>query len=72
MQVADQLRARIRDGTYAPGQRLPSADDLHEIYDVAPNTARKSLILLREEGLAEMTHGRGTFVRRGLPPGQRP
>ena len=72
VQVAGDLRQRIRAGEYAPGQRLPSADDLHEIYDVAPNTARKALILLREEGLAEMTHGRGTFVRRGLPPGQRP
>src|SRR6516225_5079367 len=36
VQVADDLRRRIRAGEYAPGQRLPSADDLHEIYDVAP------------------------------------
>jgi GntR family transcriptional regulator len=64
VQVADDLRRRITAGEYAPGQRLPSAEDLHEIYDVAPNTARKALLLLREEGLAVMTHGRGTFVRR--------
>jgi len=62
IQVADDLRNKIASGEYAPGQRLPSADRLAQIYDVAPNTARKSLTLLRNEGLAVMTPGLGTFV----------
>ncbi len=62
LQVAADLRRKIASGEYAPGQRLPSADDLAEIYDVAPNTARKALRLLRDEGHAVMSPGRGTYV----------
>ena len=64
VQLADLMAEKIESGAYAPGQRLPSADDLSEEYDIAPNTARKGLQLLRERGLAEMSPGRGTYVRR--------
>ena len=62
VQVADDLRRRIRSGEYAPGQRLPSAEDLHQIYDVAVGTARKALRLLRDEGTAVMAPGKGTYA----------
>lgn len=65
IQVAAILRDRIESGEYPPGQRLPSADYLAQEHGIAPNTAIKALHLLRAEGLAEMTQGRGTFVRRG-------
>lgn len=64
VQLADVLTRKIENGDYAPGQRLPSADDLAEEYEIAPNTALKGLQLLRERGLAEMSTGRGTYVRR--------
>jgi len=64
VQVADIITRKIEAGEYAPGQRLPSADDLAEEHEIAPNTARKALALLRERGLAEMSPGRGTYVRR--------
>lgn len=64
LQLADDLARKIENGEYAPGQRLPSADDLAELHDVAPNTALKALQKLRERGLAEMSHGRGTYVKR--------
>jgi GntR family transcriptional regulator len=61
-QLAGILRDKIASGEYAPGQRLPSADRLAQEYDVAPNTARKSLRVLRDEGLAVMVPSLGTFV----------
>ena len=64
VQLADLLAAKIEQGEYAPGQRLPSADGLAEEHEIAPNTARKALARLRELGLAEMSPGRGTYVRR--------
>lgn len=64
VQLADLLAAKIASGAYAPGQRLPSADDLAEEHEIAPNTARKTLKLLRDRGLAEMSAGRGTYVKR--------
>jgi GntR family transcriptional regulator len=64
VQVADIIAQKIEAGEYAPGQRLPSADDLAEMYEIAPNTALKALRELRKRGLAEMSHGRGTYVKR--------
>jgi DNA-binding GntR family transcriptional regulator len=64
VQLADLIARKVESGEYAPGQRLPSADDLAELYEIAPNTALKALQLLRERGIAEMSHGRGTYVRR--------
>lgn len=71
-QIADRLRRQIEDGVYAPGRRLPSIDDLMQTYGVADRTARKALRLLVDEGVAEMSPGRGTFVRRrrGTPRAQ--
>lgn len=63
VQIADVLAQKIENGEYAPGQRLPSADDLAGEYDIAPNTALKGLRELRKRGLAEMSNGRGTYVR---------
>jgi len=64
VQLADLIARKVESGEYAPGQRLPSADDLAGLYEIAPNTALKALQLLRERGIAEMSHGRGTYVRR--------
>lgn len=64
VQVADLLAGKIASGEYRAGQRLPSADSLAEEHEIAPNTARKALALLRARGLAEMSPGRGTYVKR--------
>lgn len=63
-QIAGWLREQIEAGEYRPGQRLPSVEDLVGIWGVARLTARKALRVLIDEGLAEMTPGLGTFVRR--------
>ena len=63
IQLAAILRARIADGTYAPGSRMPSAEGLAQEYEIAVNTARKALKLLTDEGIAVMSPGRGTYVR---------
>lgn len=64
VQLADLIARKIENGDYVPGQRLPSADDLAEEYEIAPNTALKALRLLRERGTVEMSTGRGTYVKR--------
>ncbi|GAB7049098.1 GntR family transcriptional regulator [Catenuloplanes indicus] len=61
-QLAVVLRDQIRDGVLAPGQRLPSEKDLHDQYGLARETIRRSLAVLRQEGLIEVRHGHGTFV----------
>ena len=50
VQVADELRAAIGSGRYAPGERLPSHRDLAREYGVALMTMQRALGALADEG----------------------
>lgn len=65
--IAQQLRDQIDRGHYAPGDRLPSERVLAAEYGSARNTAREAIGLLQAEGLVDVQHGRGVFVRAGTP-----
>ncbi|MEC3974698.1 GntR family transcriptional regulator [Amycolatopsis sp. H20-H5] len=62
-QVAADLRAKISAGQYAPGVRLPSERELVDTYGVSRPTVREAVNLLRLEGVVDVEHGRGVFVR---------
>ncbi len=66
LQISDMLREAIRQGDYAPGDRLPSENALVEKFSVSRNTARKAIEDLERDGLATRVQGRGTFVPQGL------
>ena len=51
----------------APGARLRSERDLAEYYEVSYGTIRRATAVLRDRGLIETIHGRGTFVMRPSP-----
>jgi DNA-binding transcriptional regulator YhcF (GntR family) len=61
-QLAWALRARIRDGTYKPEQRLPGLRELAQATGVNVNTVRAVYQRLENEGLIEGHQGTGTFV----------
>jgi GntR family transcriptional regulator len=61
--IADELRARIERGQYAPGTRLPSEDALAGQFGVSRQTVNKALLELRTEGLIRVERGVGTTVR---------
>jgi GntR family transcriptional regulator len=61
--VADELRERIQGGTYAPGARLPTMEELRRVYGVSEIVIRHAVALLRHEGLVETRRGGGTIVR---------
>lgn len=62
--IADELRAAIHRGDYHPGDALPSESQLRTTYDVSRPTVRHAVAMLRSEGLIDVEHGRGAFVRR--------
>lgn len=62
-QLADELRARIRSGDYAPGALLPSETRLSQEHEVGRGTVRRAVAMLRAEGLVDVASGRGTRVR---------
>jgi GntR family transcriptional regulator len=63
-QIAAELREKIKSGAIAPGSALPSVTQIVGEYGVAKLTAQKALRVLRDEGLAEVVRGWGTFVKR--------
>lgn len=60
-QVAKDLRREVAE-ELAPGDRLPSENELTHVYDVSRITIRQALASLEEEGVVERRQGRGTFV----------
>lgn len=62
-QIANDLRARITSGEIPPGRRIPSLTELEQEWDVARDTLRKAVRILRDEGLVETVQGLGVFVR---------
>ena len=70
LQIADDLRARIRAGEYAPGALLPSRADLRKMHDVSGGPVAQAINLLEAEGLIYSKQGSGTFVSNPLPQEQ--
>ncbi|MFB7631718.1 GntR family transcriptional regulator [Streptomyces sp. NPDC056149] len=62
-QVAAEIRSGITAGDYKPGSLLPSEAQLIERYGVSRPTVRKAIDALRAEGLVEVIHGKGSYVR---------
>jgi GntR family transcriptional regulator len=63
-QVYLDLRSSLDDGTWPPGDRLPTERELARHYGVSLITVRRALAELVYEGRIERTRGRGTFVLR--------
>ncbi|MEU9913695.1 winged helix-turn-helix domain-containing protein [Streptomyces sp. NPDC051001] len=60
--VADELRARMTDGTYPLTSFLPSQRDLAVEFDVSRDTVQRALRELAQEGWIESRQGSGSRV----------
>jgi DNA-binding transcriptional MocR family regulator len=67
LQIAEQLAAAIRDGTYPDGTKIPSETMLTSEYGVARMTVRNAVGELAKRGLVVKRHGSGVFVRIAPP-----
>jgi DNA-binding transcriptional regulator YhcF (GntR family) len=63
-QIADDLRAAIKDGRLQPGDRLPTEREHAGRYGVAVGTYRQALGVLRQEGWLTTHKRHGTVVVR--------
>lgn len=61
--VAADLRGRIEQGEFAPGEPLPSRADIAGAYGVGSNVAAAAVRVLVDDGLAKGRAGVGVFVR---------
>ena len=67
--IAQELRTRIRDGEWRPGDRMPSEPELARRRTVSRSSMRAAITMLEEEGFVSRRHGSGTYVthRPALP-----
>jgi GntR family transcriptional regulator len=61
-QVVAEIRRSIAEGEIGRGERLPPTVYLASVLGVNKNTVIRALHILRDEGLLELTRGRGIRV----------
>ncbi|MCH0558295.1 GntR family transcriptional regulator [Streptomyces sp. MUM 16J] len=67
-QVAAAIREAILSGEFTPDSLLPSEAQLMTRYGVSRPTVRNAIAALRAEGLIDVRHGKGSFVRSSGQP----
>jgi len=61
-QLVDSIRAAIKKGTLAYGQKLPTVQEISQKLSIARGTVKRVYDELERDGLIEKSQGRGTFV----------
>jgi GntR family transcriptional regulator of arabinose operon len=64
--LSDYLRKEIRDGRLAPGQRIPSENELVKEFELSRVTVRHAIDILEEENLLVRMKGSGCYVSERL------
>ncbi|MFD9207389.1 GntR family transcriptional regulator [Streptomyces sioyaensis] len=62
LQIADEIKRRIRNEELAPGVQLPSEAKLMRDHNVSRTVARQAISRLREDGYAISHQGKGSFA----------
>lgn len=62
-QVKSGIMEMIRKGEIVSGQKLPNENELCETFAASRITIRRALKELASEGVIEIIHGKGTFVK---------
>ncbi|MFL4948084.1 GntR family transcriptional regulator [Streptomyces sp. MMS24-I31] len=63
VRLAQTIQRRIEDGTYPPGTRVPSENQLVQAFGMSRPTVVRALELLKRDGWLESRQGFGTIVR---------
>jgi GntR family transcriptional regulator len=70
--ISDDIRRRILDKEWQPGEKIHSESELATTYKVSRVTVRTALKSLEYQGLVNIRHGSGTYVNnfgRSIPTG---
>lgn len=66
LQVVDEIKKQIVNGSLKPGEKLPSARELAGLYTINPNTAARVYNELELQHITFTRRGLGTFVTEDL------
>ena len=61
-QLVDKIRTGAKMGTLAPGQQLPTVQELASELSIARGTIKRAYDELEHLGVLEKVQGRGTFI----------
>lgn len=61
-QLKEFIKERIEKGDFKPGDRIPTEQELCEMFDISRTPVRQALTELTYEGILYRRPGRGTFV----------
>lgn len=62
-QVMERVKELIASGSYQPGDRLPTEQELAELFHVGRSSIREALKVFHHLGVVESKAGKGTFIR---------
>jgi GntR family transcriptional regulator len=68
LQLIEQVKHAIETGALRAGEQLPGIRPLAERLVINPNTVAKAYRELEHEGVIELRHGAGAFVRGDARP----
>ena len=66
VQLVEHLKHAIAAGTIRAGEQLPSVRKMAEDLVINPNTVVRAYRDLESEGIVELRHGSGVFVRESV------
>jgi DNA-binding LacI/PurR family transcriptional regulator len=61
--LSEKFRRHLKDGSWAPGVKIPTLRELASRFDVSTNTVRNAIRVLEREGSLYHVPAVGTFVR---------
>src|SRR4051812_35675683 len=68
LQLIEQVKHSIETGAIRVGDQLPSVRQMAEDLVINPNTVVRAYRELEHEGVIELKHGSGAFVREAIVP----
>jgi len=68
LQLIEQVKHAIETGAIRAGEQLPSVRQMAENLVINPNTVARAYRELEHEGIIELKHGSGAFIRESIVP----
>src|SRR5262249_7100561 len=68
LQLIEQIKHGIETGAMRAGDQLPSVRQMAEDLLINPNTVVRAYRELEHEGIVELKHGSGAFIRQSIVP----
>ncbi|UWX56235.1 FadR family transcriptional regulator [Maribacter litopenaei] len=62
-QVENELTQAIRNGNYLPGGKLPTENELSQMFNVSRTSIREAVKKMSAKGLVEVRRGSGVYVQ---------